>query len=119
MTTQLASPQIVVLIETPGTDDLTEYTIQTDNRDAIQWDVTRAKRGWPKATDGAILWLSFLAWHALHRTGVYPGPLDDFLKVTVEVKGVTKDGSAVGVGQLDQEDLAPLEVTPQGVGTGL
>jgi hypothetical protein len=111
--TKLASPQIVVLIENPNSDELTEYTVQTDNRDSIQWDVTRSRKDWPKSTDGPMLWLTFLAWHALKRSGEYSESLETFMKVTVEVRGVKEDGEVVPAKDLSGDDLAPLGHTPQ------
>ena len=65
---ELKSPIVVVTLEDP--DGVTrEYTVQTDNRDMVQFDILRARKEWPKSTEGPQLWMTVLAWHALSRTG--------------------------------------------------
>ena len=82
-------------MEQPSGDELVEYTVQTDNRDAIQWDVTRPRRSWPAFNEAPMLYMTFLAWHAMHRTGETKESLDEFMKRAVEVKVLTVDGKTV------------------------
>jgi hypothetical protein len=82
--TQLSAPKVLVLVETADSDELTEYTVQTDNRDAIQWDVTRPRRSWPAFNEAPMLYMTFLAWHAMHRSGATKLNLDEFMKTAVE-----------------------------------
>jgi len=103
--TQLSAPKVLVLVETAGTDELTEYTVQTDNRDAIQWDVTRPRRSWPAFNEAPMLYMTFLAWHAMHRSGATKQNLDEFMKVAVEVKVLTVDGRAVAPAEALAEDV--------------
>lgn len=103
--TQLSAPKVVVLLEQPGTDELAEYTVQTDNRDAIQWDVTRPRRGWPAFNEAPMLYMTFLAWHAMQRSGATGLKLDDFMKDAVEVKVLTVDGKAVTPAEATAEDV--------------
>lgn len=103
--TQLSAPKVLVLLETAGTDELTEYTVQTDNRDAIQWDVTRPRRSWPAFNEAPMLYMTFLAWHAMHRTGATTAKLEDFMKDAVEVKVLTVDGRAVTPAEATAEDV--------------
>ncbi|MFJ3394000.1 hypothetical protein [Leifsonia aquatica] len=105
---ELATPKVVVLIEQDGTDDLLEYTVQTDNRDMIQWDVTRGKKGWPKFDEAATLWLTFLAWHALRRVGETTLTLDDFLRRTVSVSR-PKDEAG---NEVTDEEMVALPTNP-------
>lgn len=103
--TQLSAPKVLVLLEAAGTDELTEYTVQTDNRDAIQWDVTRPRRSWPAFNEAPMLYMTFLAWHAMHRTGATKASLDEFMKDAVEVKVLTVDGRAVAPAEAVAADV--------------
>ena len=55
-----------------------EAKVQTDNRDAIRWDLTRGKRGWPDIQAAPFLWGTFMAWSALGRAGDITETFDDF-----------------------------------------
>lgn len=86
MAQKIVTPQVVVLLEQPGSDELVEMTIQTDNRDMVRFDMTRAHRRWPSSTDASILWLTFLAWSALDRNNLLDGEkFDDFQARCVQV----------------------------------
>ena len=50
-------------------DDGRTLEVQALNPDLIRFDRTAAKHGWPVATAAPFLWLTFLAWSALRRTG--------------------------------------------------
>ena len=39
------------------------------NPDYLRWDRTRAKHGWPQATEAPYVYMTFLAWSALRREG--------------------------------------------------
>ncbi|QXG07722.1 hypothetical protein [Curtobacterium phage Penoan] len=104
----LNTPLVQVVLEQNGTDDMVELEVQTDNRDAIQWDVTRGRRSWPKTSDAPMLWATFLAWHAMKRTGapeLRGMSLDDFLAVCVAVNPIKRDGTAVPLGEATAEDF--------------
>lgn len=88
---RLSQPVVAVVLERDG--QLVELEVQTDNRDSIQWDVTRGKRSWPTGPEAPMLWLSFLAWHALRRTGGTSSTLDQFLGEALQVRTVKRDGS--------------------------
>lgn len=112
---QLSAPRVIVLLETAGSDDLTEYTVQTDNRDAIQWDVTRPRRSWPAFNEAPMLYMTFLAWHAMQRTGATKLGLDEFMKNAVEVKVLTVDGRAVDPAQAAEGDVLVDPTQPAAV----
>jgi len=112
---QLSAPKVVVLMETAGSDELTEYTVQTDNRDAIQWDVTRPRRSWPVFNEAPMLYMTFLAWHAMHRTGATKASLDEFMKDAVEVKVLTVDGKAVAPAEAVEADVMANPTQPAAV----
>ena len=61
---KLTSPRVRIMRD--GQEDL---EIQTDNRDLVLWDRTRAKHRWPKFDEAPFVWLTFLSWAAARRTG--------------------------------------------------
>ena len=77
--------------------DETEHTVQTITADAIRWDMTRAKHGWPATKEAPFMWMAFLAWHALRRTGA----IDD--AVTWEAFS----GSVLNVTAAGESDVDP------------
>lgn len=106
---RLKTPRVRLTIEQAGSDDLVEVEVQTDNRDAIQWDVTRGKRSWPALNEAPMLWLSFVGWHAMRRTGadeLRGMDLDAFLAVLVQVEAVREDGSTVDAREVTDDDVS-------------
>lgn len=93
--TSLTTPKIRIRLETPGTDELTEYLVQTDNRDMVAFDLTRSRKGWPSIEDANMLWINFLAHHALAKRGGVPISFDDFLARAVSVDPVDEDGNDI------------------------
>ena len=43
--------------------------VTATNADLVAFDLTRAKHSWPSMRDAPFLWQTFVAWHALRRTG--------------------------------------------------
>ena len=83
---KLLAPVVVVTLEQDGSDDYLELTVQTDNRDAVQWDIVRARKEWPAGQDAPMLWMTFLAWSALHRTGqIKTEKVEEFIARCVNV----------------------------------
>lgn len=100
----LLTPKVLVLVQLEGATEPEELTVQTDNRDAVQWDITRARKGWPTGPDAPMLWMTFLAWHSLKRTGQLRDiPLDKFIESCLQVKSATP---------------VPTDPTPPGADTG-
>ena len=60
----LLTPRLEVVM-----DDGRTLEVQALNPDLLRFDRTAAKHGWPAATAAPFLWLTFLAWAALRRTG--------------------------------------------------
>src|SRR5215471_16219668 len=62
-----------IVLETPTLtvvlDDGRTLSVQATNPDYIRWDRTAAKHGWPTLRNAPFLWMTFLAWSALRRTG--------------------------------------------------
>ena len=63
----LAVPRLEVML-----DDGRTLEVQALNPDLLRYDRTAAKHGWPKIEAAPFLWLTFLAWSALRRTGEIP-----------------------------------------------
>ena len=95
----LSTPIVSVVLEPAAGGELTETTIQTDNRDMVAFDLHRSRAGWPKLADAPILWMTFLAWHALKRSGELSESFDDFNGRCLAVKMLDEDGNEVQPGQ--------------------
>lgn len=82
---RLVTPRLAVTVLENGSDEV-EYTVQTDNRDAVRFDMIRARKGYPAMDEAPILWMSVLAWSALNREGKVGNDVEraigeDFLSV--------------------------------------
>lgn len=85
-------PRVKVAVEQG--DDIAEYVVQTDNRDAVRFDLLRARRNWPTGSDAPILFLTVVAYLALKRSGAQvPDDLDAALDLIVSVEPVDADGN--------------------------
>lgn len=67
-TPKISRPKVRVVVERDG-GELVQYDVQTDNRDAVRFDLTRARKGWPDGETAPMLWLAYCAWSALRRSG--------------------------------------------------
>jgi hypothetical protein len=112
---QITSPTVAVVLEQDDQD--VEIIVQTDNRDAIQWDVSRARKDWPKQQDAPTLWLTFMAWHALKRTGETKFTLDEFLGACLGVRPVKRDGSPLSLAEAKAGLEGRVDPTRPGPGT--
>lgn len=50
-------------------DGLDDVEVQTTNADLVLWDKTRFRHKWPTVQEAPFLWMTFIAWAALRRTG--------------------------------------------------
>lgn len=113
--TKLISPRVIVTLEQPN-GQLREYTVQTDNRDGVRWDLLRSRKNWPKGSDAPMLWMTVLAWSAMLRSGE-AGIEADVEKFIERCLQVTSDKAN------EQEEAAGNEAGavdpfPQGADTG-
>lgn len=69
----LSAPRLHVILE-----DGTQHDVQTDNRDLLAWDRSRAKHKWPTAQDAPFVWMTFLSWSALRREQLTALSLADY-----------------------------------------
>lgn len=95
--TKFLTPKLRVQLESPGTDELTEYIVQTDNRDMVAFDLTRSRKGWPSMDEANMFWMTFLAHHALSKRGGVAITFEDFLDRAVIITPVDEDGEEVAL----------------------
>lgn len=67
--------------------DGTVDTVTVHNRSMIAWDETRARRQWPQSSDAPFLFQTFIAWHALSRSGRYAGDFNQFQDDCLAIEG--------------------------------
>jgi hypothetical protein len=93
----LSLPRVRVLRD--GQDPL---EIQILNPDLLRWDVTRGKHRWGTMKDSPNLWMTFIAWAAMTRTGLTSQTWETFMAETLEVLPVTEtEGDPAGPGVAD------------------
>lgn len=89
-------------IETPHVriiyTDGRSVTVKTDNPDMVFYDIERAKRKWPAGQDAPMLWINYLAYSKLRRTGeIDKGQtFEDWLLTTVAIENLSDDGEPDG-----------------------
>jgi hypothetical protein len=93
---RLIAPHLTVLM-----DDGAIHEIQADNRDLLDYERTARKRGWPSPQDGAQMeWMTYIAWHGLHREGIIPKDVtyNDFCEraVSIDPRPATTDPTQPG-----------------------
>lgn len=97
--TKLPTPTVVVLLEIPGQEDLTEFTVQTDNRDWCAWELTRSRKNLPTTEEAPMIWLNFMAHHALaKRERVISMDFEEFMSQrAVKCFPVDEEGKEISV----------------------
>lgn len=91
----LKTPIITVVIDRD--DELTEYVVQTDNRDSIAWDMHRNRVNWPAGPDAPMLWMTYLAWSAMRRDTTTPAAgttFEQFSDLVRSISSAKKDDEA-------------------------
>lgn len=99
---QRVSAQLTVLVLLDGAESPVE--VVADNREYVAWDMVAPQRKWPKKTDAEMLWVTYLAWHALKRQNRYDKDFDAF-----------RVHDCVSVELVESRDVDPTPPTP-GVG---
>ena len=91
---RLTSPRVKVVRD--GHDPL---EVQTDNRDLVLWDSTRARHKWPKLDEAPFLWMTFISWAAARRTGAIGDGVkfETWRDEVLEVTPVTDDDDETGL----------------------
>lgn len=108
--TRLSAPRVRVVLDDPEKGAV-EIVVQTDNRDLVRWDVTRAAKKWPEFQAAPFLWTTFLAWSVMQREGHTSLKLDAFLETCTESAVVGKAGDDID----DPEDAETVGPTPLGL----
>jgi hypothetical protein len=115
----LTTPLLAVSLE-----DGRQLQVRVVNPDFLAWDRTAAKHGWPSMRTAPFLWMTFLAWSALRRTGQLGGDVTwEAFSEQLCVQVSTADGEAATNGHVpddllasflgpDAELAAPAEVGP-------
>ncbi|MCM3577450.1 hypothetical protein M3686_04785 [Micrococcus luteus] len=98
--TQLSAPRVRVITEDAG--QYVETVVQTDNRDAVRFDMLRSRKGWPAMKDAPMLWMTVLAWSAMRREQATDLDVEAFLEAALQVQPVNEAGDAVGPGDGSQ-----------------
>lgn len=87
-TPRLDTPHLLVVMA-----DGTEYDVKTESPDMVYFDLERAKRKWPGIQEAPFLWLSYLAYSKLKRTGAgVPATFDAWLPTTSRIDNLDADG---------------------------
>jgi hypothetical protein len=99
-------------IETPHIriiySDGRAVTAHAENPDMVFYDIERAKRKWPAGQDAPMLWINYLAYSKLRRSGEIDkaASFEDWLLTTAAIENIDDDGepskdvSTVGPTQL-------------------
>ena len=93
---QLKFPRVLVTIERAD-GAFAELTVQTDNRDAVRFDLLRARKGWPPMADAPVLFMTTVAWLAIRRSdaSILPDDAEAALDRIIDVTPVDEDGNPV------------------------
>jgi hypothetical protein len=83
--TKLETPHIRVTYA-----DGRSVTVKTDNPDMVFWDIERTKRKWPAGQDAPMLWINYLGYSKLRRTGEIERGLsfEDWLLTTASIENL-------------------------------
>jgi hypothetical protein len=104
--TLLITPKVIVTLEVPGEDDTyREVTVQTDNRDAVTWDILRSRKKWPAGSEAPMLWMTMLAWAALKRTNETTLDEEAFIGSCIQVRSADKEGNAKPLEAVTEDDV--------------
>jgi hypothetical protein len=91
----LGTPKLRLVLsdpDFPGDDEGRDYEVQIRNVELCAFDRERSRYGWPKADDAPFVWMTYVGWKALIRTGQIPQcPLNEFEQrcMSVETLGET------------------------------
>lgn len=77
------------------------------------WEETRARHHWPTQQDAPELWIMFVAWAALHRSGQYPQGFDSFTSDLDNV--IPTDETATEMGAAGGTPVDPTPTAATGV----
>lgn len=85
---RLDNPHVLVVMA-----DGTEHDVQTESPDMVLFDLERARRKWPPIQEAPFLWLSYLAFSKLKRSGVEVGrSFEEWMLKTSKVQNLDTSG---------------------------
>lgn len=91
---KLTTPRVRVILDDPAMpeDEGNEIIFQPRNVELVAWDRERGAHRWPNADEAPFLWMTFLAWKYLQRTGhIEQCTLADFEKRCLSVSSAGDD----------------------------
>lgn len=95
-TTSLDNPRLLVVMA-----DGTEHDVQTDSPDLAFFDLERSRQKWPTIQEGPFIWLHYIAYSKLRRTGALtngggkPPAFLDWMGTVSKVINLDADGNPV------------------------
>jgi hypothetical protein len=101
---RMIAPHLTVLM-----DDGSIHTVQADNRDMLDYERTARKKGWPAPQEAQMEWMTYLAWHAMQREGVYPN---------VSYAEFTEECLSIDPTPIDPDGANPADPSPPVPETG-
>lgn len=63
--------RLIVDVELAGQGGLEPIRVQVNNHALVGWDLTYKQKGWPKAEDANLLWLTWVTWKQMQKDGTY------------------------------------------------
>lgn len=118
---KISRPRVRVVLEA-GDGQLVQVDVQTDNRDAVRFDVMRSRKNWPGGDTAPMLWMTVQAWSALKRSNdaqlaaTFADQLKDvdkFFDACVDVVPIDADGNVIKQGG----DLVGMTAAPTNAAT--
>lgn len=101
-TPRLDTPHVLVTMA-----DGREFDVKTENPDMVFFDLERARRKWPSLQEAPFLWLSYLAYSKLKRTGQLGATAPHFDTWILETSAVS-NLDADGQQSAELESVSPI-----------
>ncbi|NNG20304.1 hypothetical protein HJ590_12115 [Naumannella sp. ID2617S] len=106
-------PRLALTIE-PAAGDPLDLAVQADNRGACAYDLVRSAKGYPAPADAPFLWMTYLAYHALRRTGQLAAhqlseDFDQFRLTVAQLVPVDESGDRVELADVLGENVDPTQ----------
>jgi hypothetical protein len=91
----LGTPRLRLVLSDPafgGDDEGKDYEVQIRNVELCAFDRERGRYGWPKADEAPFIWMTYVGWKALIRTGqIAQCPLSEFEQRCLSVETVGEE----------------------------
>lgn len=107
MSVKLNAPRVAVILANDA-GELVETIVQTDNRDAVRYDLLRGRKGWPSMQEAPNVWMTVMAWSAMRRENATDLEAEKFLEAALQVRTVNEAGETVRADDESQEAV-PFE----------